>query len=570
MTASDGPSMEDLDQAAVNTLRFLTVDMVEEARSGHYTYAIVSDGDLMEGISSEAASLAGTLRLGKLVYLYDDNHISIEGDTDLAFAEDVRRRFEAYGWQVLHVSDGTDLDAIEAAIRAAQEEPQRPSLVIMRTHIGHGSPKQDTAAAHGEPQGAEAVRATKQALGWPPEPAFHIPGESLQQFRQAVVLGAAWEEAWQRMYDTYRRVYPDLAAAFEQAVRGELPSGWDAEVPSFPPDAGPIATRDASGKIMNALARRVLTFTGGSADLASSTKTLLIGYGDFGFSKAYGHNLHFGVREHAMGAVVNGMALHGGVIPYGATFLVFSDYLRPALRLAALMQTRTIFLFTHDSIAMGEDGPTHQPVEHLMSLRAIPGLRVLRPGDANETAAAWRVAITGRRPVALVLTRQKLPVLDPQRYPVAEGVPRGAYILAEAERGSPDVVLIATGSEVHLALGARDLLAADGIFARVVSMPSWEVFAAQTDEYRRSVLPSGAPRLVVEAGTTGGWREYVGDRGDVIGIDRFGASAPGEVVLEHYGFTARHVAERARRLIRRAGARTRRRAPAKTRKVSRR
>ncbi len=535
----------------------------------HYTYAIVSDGDLMEGISSEAASLAGTLRLGKLIYLYDHNHISIEGETDLAFTEDVRRRFQAYGWRVLYVPDGTDLDATDAAIRRAQEEPHRPSLIIVRTHIGYGSPKQDTAAVHGEPLGPEAVEATKRELGWPPEPAFHIPAESLKHFRRAVVLGSGWEEAWQRTYDAYRQMFPDLATLFAQAVRGELPGGWEAEVPSFRPDQGPIATREASGKVMNALARRVLAFTGGSADLAPSTKTLLIGYGAFGFDEIYGHNLHFGIREHAMGAIVNGMALHGGIIPYGATFLVFSDYMRPALRLAALMQTHAIFIFTHDSIALGEDGPTHQPVEHLMSLRAIPGLTVIRPADANETVAAWRVAITGRRPVALVLTRQKLPVLDPQRDLVAEGVPRGAYILAEADRETPDVILIATGSEVRLAVGARERLVAEGITARVVSMPSWELFDEQAAEYRQHVLPPGVPKLAVEAGITRGWRDYVGDDGDVIGLDRFGASAPGEIVMERLGFTVDHVVERARRLIRSARSRIGHRSPQGTPKASR-
>src|SRR5574337_66735 len=384
----------------------------------HFTYAIVSVGDLMEGISSEAASLAGALHLGKIIYLYDDNHISIEGETDLAFTEDVRRRFEAYGWQVLPVPDGTDLAAIESAIRTAQVERDRPALIVVRTHLGYGSPKQDSAAAHGEPLGPEAVRTTKEALGWPAESSFHIPDEVRAHFHRAIERGTRWEASWQTLYKAYRQEYPYLAAQFDQAMRGELPEGWDADVPVFRPDQGPMATRDASGIVMNALARRLLTFTGGSADLSPSTKTVLLGYGDFGLDEVYGHNMHFGVREHAMGAAVNGMALHGGIIPYGATFFVFSDYMRPAVRLAALMQVHVIFIFTHDSIAMGEDGPTHQPVEQLASLRAIPGLTVLRPGDANETSAAWRVAMESGGPFVLALTRQKVPVLDPEHHPI--------------------------------------------------------------------------------------------------------------------------------------------------------
>ena len=516
----------------------------------HYTYAIVGDGDLEEGVASEAASLAGTLGLGKLIYLYDDNHISIEGETDLAFCEDVRRRFEAYGWHVLRVADGHDLPAIESAIRAAQAETQRPSLIMVRNHIGYGSPKQDTAAVHGEPLGPEALRATKQTLGWPLKPMFHVPDEARAHFKRAVERGARWEAEWQDVRSRYRRAYPDLADQFERALRGALPVDWAVDLPVFPAGTGGVATRDASGKVMNAVAKRVFNFYGGSADLGPSTKTTLVGYGDFGFDKAHTHNIHFGIREHAMGAIANGMALHGGVIPYTATFLVFSDYMRPPLRLAALMQTHVIFIFTHDSIAMGEDGPTHQPVEHLLSLRAIPGLTVLRPSDANETAAAWRVALEHPGPSALVLTRQTLPVLDPQRSSIHEGVRRGAYVLAEAEGGPPDVVLIGTGSEVHLALGARERLRTEGVRARVVAMPSWELFDAQPPTYRRAVLPPDAPALAVEAGSPRGWRDYVGDRGDVIGLNRFGASAPGPVVLEQFGFTVEHLVERARALVR--------------------
>ncbi len=515
----------------------------------HYTYAMVSDGDLMEGVASEAASLAGMLRLSKLIYLYDDNHISIEGETDLAFTEDVRCRFEAYGWQVLRVPDGNDLAEIERAIGAAQADKERPSLIIVRTHIGYGSPKQDRAEAHGEPLGAAALRATKQALGWPLEPPFYIPDEALAHFRRALERGARHEAEWQARLEAYSREHPDLAAELKRMLRGELPEGWGVDLPVFSPKDGPIATRAASGRAMNALARRLPNFTGGSADLAPSTKTTLIGYGDFGLDEACGRNLHFGVREHAMGAIVNGMALHGGLIPYAATFLVFSDYMRPALRLAALMQAHAVFIFTHDSIALGEDGPTHQPVEHLMSLRAIPGLTVLRPADANETAAAWRVAIEWRGPVALALTRQNLPVLDAGRYPISDGLPRGAYILAEAEGGKPDIVLIGTGSEVHLALAAQEQLSKRDVRARVVSMPSWELFDEQPAEYRMQVLPPDVPKLAIEAGIARGWRDYVGEHGDIIGLDRFGASAPGKVVMEKLGFTAEHVAERALSLL---------------------
>ncbi len=529
----------------------------------HYTYAIVGDGDLEEGVASEAASLAGTLGLGKLIYLYDDNHITIEGETDLAFCEDVRRRFEAYGWHVGRVADGHDLPVIESVIRAAQAESGRPSLIIVRNHIGYGSPKQDTAAVHGEPLGPEALRATKLALGWPLEPMFHVPDEVRAYFRQAVDRGAQWEADWQDVLVRYREAHPGLAEAFERVQRGALPPDWAADLPVFSSGKGGVATRDASGQVMNAVAKRVFNFYGGSADLAPSTKTTLVGYGDFGFDEAHTHNIHFGIREHAMGAIANGMALHGGVIPYAATFLVFSDYMRPPLRLAALMKTHVIFVFTHDSIAMGEDGPTHQPVEQLIGLRAIPGLTVLRPADANETVEAWRVALEQPSPSVLVLSRQKLPVLDPLRVSILEGVRSGAYILADAVDGPPDIVLIGTGSEVHLALAARAQLAGQGVRARVVSMPSWELFDAQPRGYRQSVLPPRIPALAVEAGSPRGWRDYVGDRGDVIGVSRFGASAPGPVVLQQMGFTVEHLVERARALAaRKTGARSRRRQPA--------
>ncbi len=515
----------------------------------HYTYAIVSDGDLMEGISSEAASFAGTVRLGKLIYLYDNNHISIEGTTDLAFTENVQRRFEAYGWQVITVPDGEDLDAIDAAIRLAQAETSRPSLISVRNHIGYGSPKQDTAAAHGEPLGPEATKETKQKLGWPLQPTFYIPDEALAHFRESMTRGAAQQRDWSELFGAYRRASPQMSAQLERSLRRELPTGWDAGLPVFRPDLKGIATRDASGKVMNALAERVPELMGGSADLSPSTKTTLVGYGDMGFGKDIGRNLHFGIREHAMGGIVNGMALHGGIIPYGATFLVFSDYMRPALRLAALMHAPSIFIFTHDSIALGEDGPTHQPVSQLLSLRSIPNLLVIRPADANETVAAWKIALQQRKPVALVFSRQKLPVLNPDRYPSAAGVPQGAYVLADSEDRPSEVILIGTGSEVHLALAAREQLAQQGISARVVSMPCWELFDMQPADYRLRVLPKNVPKLAIEAGVSLAWCKYVGEDGDVIGLDRFGASAPGEIVMDKLGFNVDNVVARARALL---------------------
>ncbi|MCD6554009.1 MAG: transketolase [Anaerolineae bacterium] len=517
----------------------------------HFTYAIVSDGDLMEGISHEAASLAGHLRLGKLIYLYDDNGITIEGSTDLAFSEDVAARFRAYGWHVQQV-DGYDLAAIAGAIRAAQAETMRPSLIIARTHIGFGSPhKQDTAGVHGSPLGEEELRLTKQNLGWPVEPPFYIPDQALAHFRQAVERGRDRETDWQTRFAAYAAAYPELAAEWEMAMSGELPPGWDADLPVFKPEDGPVATRVASGKVLNALAPRLPTLIGGSADLASSNKTYLNGQGDFEADTPGGRNLHFGVREHAMGAILNGLTLHGGVITYGGTFLVFSDYMRPAIRLAAMMELPVIYVFTHDSIGIGEDGPTHQPIEQLAALRAIPGLTVIRPADANETVEAWRVALTHRDgPVALALTRQKLPTLDRARLAPADGLARGAYILAEAENGQPEVIIIATGSEVHVALAAQELLAQRGIAARVVNMPSWELFERQPRDYRESVLPPAiTARLAVEAGVAQGWHRYVGPAGDVVSIERFGASAPYKVLWEKFGFTAENVATRALALL---------------------
>ncbi|MCS7178494.1 MAG: transketolase [Anaerolineae bacterium] len=516
----------------------------------HYTYAIVSDGDLMEGISHEAASLAGHLGLGKLVYLYDDNDISIEGPTDITFTEDVAARFRAYGWHVQKV-DGYDLKAIAAAIRAARRETARPSLIICRTHIAYGSPnKQDDASAHGEPLGEEEVRRTKEALGWPPDAQFWVPPEVLPIFRRAVEEGAAAQARWQAMFAEYARQYPREAALLERLWSGELPGGWEEAIPSFSPADGPMATRKASGMVLNALASVLPTLIGGSADLAPSNLTLLRGYDDFQKETPAGRNLRFGVREHGMGGILNGMALHGGLIPYGGTFLVFSDYMRPAVRLAAMMHLPVVYVWTHDSLWIGEDGPTHQPVEHLAALRAIPNLVLIRPCDANETAEAWRAALRRRHgPTALLLTRQNLPVLDRSQMAGADNLARGAYVLRDAPEGHPDVVLIASGSEVHLALAAQEGLAERGVRARVVSMPSWELFDAQSPEYRAAVLPSTVPKIAIEAAVPLGWERYIGPDGAVIGVHRFGASAPYPVLMDQFGFTPQAVIEQALRKL---------------------
>jgi transketolase len=518
----------------------------------HYTYAIVSDGDLMEGVASEAASLAGHLGLGKLIYLYDDNHISIEGSTDLAFTEDVERRFKAYGWHVQRVDDGNDLAAIAAAIEAAQAATERPSLLMIHTHIAYGSPgKQDTAAAHGAPLGEEEVQRTKENLGWPTEPPFYVPDEALTHFREAVERGRTWEAEWQARFESYAAEYPQLADEWQTATNGQLPVGWDADLPDFVPADGPLATRQVSGQVLNAIAPYLPTLLGGSADLAPSNNTLLQQYGDIASDDFSGRNLHFGVREHAMGSISNGMALHGGLIPYTGTFLVFSDYMRPPIRLAAMMDLPVIFIFTHDSVWLGEDGPTHQPIEQLAALRAIPNLIVLRPADATETIEAWRVALTHRDgPVALALTRQKLPVLDRTELADAAKVARGAYVLADAEDAQPDIILIATGSEVQLALEAREQLAEQDVKARVVSMPSWELFEQQPPTYRDQVLPpTVTARLAIEAGVSQGWRRYVGSTGEVIGLNRFGASAPYKTLMEKFGFTAENIVSQAMALL---------------------
>ena len=515
----------------------------------HYVYGIVSDGDLMEGVSSEAASLAGTQGLGKLIYLYDDNGISIEGSTTLAFTEQVDARFAAYGWHVDHVDDGNNVDAIAHAIERARAEEGRPSLILVKTTIGFGSPHlQGTAQVHGAALGEDEVRATKQALGWPASPPFHVPAKALTEFREARERGRQLEQAWDSVVRSYEQIHPGDARMLQSAIREELPEDWDAGVPSFDEADGPIATRVASGRVLNGLIKGLPTLLGGSADLAPSTNTYLLGHGDLGLDEWCSHNLHFGVREHAMGSIVNGMALHGGVIPYGATFFVFSDYMRPALRLAALQRAHAVFVFTHDSIGLGEDGPTHQPVEQLASLRAMPGMTVYRPADANETAACWRLAIERDEPAVLVLTRQTLPVLDAER--TSAGARHGAYVLIDAETGEPDVILLATGSEVSLALAARRVLAERGVDARVVSMPSWELFAEQSPHYRDQVIPpTQAARVAIEAASPLGWREYVGDLGDIVALDHFGASGPAEELFRAFGFTPEVVADRAQAVL---------------------
>ncbi|MDE2310573.1 MAG: transketolase [Betaproteobacteria bacterium] len=538
----------------------------------HATYAIVSDGDLMEGVASEAASLAGHLQLGKLTCLYDDNSVTLSAGTGITFTEDCASRFKAYGWHTIAVADGNDLAAIDAALRAARAETTRPSLILVRTHIGYGSPhKHDSFEAHGSPLGEEEVRLTKQALGWPIEPPFLTPEPALAHFREALARGARDEAVWNERMAQFAQAFPELAEELRQSLRGELPPGWDADIPVFPADAKGIATRAASGKVVNAIAPRLPTLTGGSADLDPSTHTELAGLGDFnppagedddtqgsdsaGWSYA-GRNLHFGVREHAMGAIINGLAAHGATIPFGSTFLIFSDYMRPPIRLAALMGLHVVHVFTHDSIALGEDGPTHQPVEQLAALRAIPHLTVIRPGDANETAVAWRVALEARdRPVVLALTRQALPTLDRSRYAPADGLRHGAYILSDAPQAKPQLILIASGSEISLIVAAQHKLEEQNIAVRLVSMASWELFEAQSQAYRDSVLPPSVPaRLAVEAGAPQGWHRYVGDRGDVLGVDRFGASASGQAVMSEYGFNVENVCKRALALLERKDA----------------
>jgi transketolase len=516
----------------------------------HHTYFIASDGDLMEGISHETGSLAGHLKLGKLIGFYDDNHITIEGDTALAFSDDTAKRFESYGWHVQRVTDGNDLGALDAAITAAKRVADRPSLIIVRTHIAYGAPnKQDTAEAHGSPLGVEEIKLTKQHLGWPSLEPFLVPPESLAQWRRAGARGGPAKTDWIARRSTYAKAHPDLARELDRRLARTLMTDWESGIPIFTATDGAQATRAASGKVLNAVAAKVPELVGGSADLAGSNNTHLKASGDFAAGRYAERNFHFGIREHGMGAVINGMALHGGFIPYGGTFLIFSDYMRPAIRLAALCKLQVIYVFTHDSIGLGEDGPTHQPIEQLAALRAIPGLTVIRPADANEVSEAWRAALAHRLgPVALVLTRQKVALQDRSALGAAAGLQRGGYVLKEAA-GAPRVILIATGSEVELALGAAERLQKDGIATRVVSMPSLELFAAQPQTYRDAVLPPAVrARLAIEAGATQPWYRVVGDRGAVLGLDHFGASASYQRLYAEFGLTVERIVELARHL----------------------
>jgi transketolase len=513
----------------------------------HYTYSMCGDGDLMEGVSHEAAALAGTLGLGKLIFLYDDNLISLDGPTDLSYTDDVVKRFEGYHWHVQKVGDGNDLNAIEAAIDAAKAETLRPSLIAVRTVIGYGSPKAGTSKVHGEPLGADAVKATKHFYGFPEEQSFYVPEDALKNWRNAVDRGARAESDWKKLFESYRAQFPELAAEFERAQGKKLKAGWEKALPTFPTDKK-MATRTAGGTVMNAIAESVPELFGGAADLTASTKTIFKPGANF-HEDPTGRNVFFGVREFGMCAAVNGMAAHGGLIPFGSTFFCFSDYCKPAIRLSAVMKVHSIFVFTHDSIALGEDGPTHQPVEHLMMLRAVPDLTDFRPADANETAAAWRVALERSSPSFFALSRQDLPVLDASRRDFYALVSKGAYVLEDAQ--DPQVIIMGTGAEVWPALDGAKKLAAEGIRARVVSFPSWKIFEEQTQEYKASVLPAGVPKISIEAGATLGWWKYIGRNGAAIGLDRFGASAPGATVLEKLGFTGDHVAAQAKELLKR-------------------
>ena len=514
-------------------------------------YAICSDGDIMEGVTAEAASLAGHLKLGNMIYFYDDNHISIEGDTALAFNEDVVKRFEAYGWHVQEVSDGNDLKALTVAVRNAQQETERPSLIKVRTHIGFGSPnKVDKASAHGSPLGEDEVKLVKKGFGFDPEQFFEVPDEVIKYYRAKGDEGMDLEQKWNDLYHSYKERYPELAAQYDQERSTKLPENWKDNLPVFSAADGKVATRKASGKVLNAIAASLPSLVGGSADLAPSTDTNLDKYGSFTAEDRSGRNFHFGIREHGMGAALNGIALTKGMIPYGATFLIFSEYMRPPIRLAAIMKIRPIFIYTHDSIGLGEDGTTHQPVEQLISLRSIPNLVVIRPADANETAQAWRVAIEhSGGPVALVLTRQNIPVLDQQKYTSAAELEKGAYILSDSEN-EPDIILIGTGSEVSLLMQTQEKLKEESISARVISMPSWELFEKQDESYKEKVFPKTMKkRLAVEAGSTLGWHKYVTDEGDIIGMTTFGESAPAEELYKLFGFTVDNVIKKAKALI---------------------
>jgi transketolase len=530
----------------------------------HRTWSIVSDGDLMEGVAAEAASLAGHLKLGKLTCFYDNNSVTLAAGTDITFTEDRAARFKAYGWHVQKVDDGNDLAAIDNAIKRAQRKKDQPSLIVVRTHIGYGSPLADTFAAHGSPLGPDNVTKTKQNLGWPEQPAFRVPDEALAHFREADEKGKRAEAGWKRRWNKYAKAFPDLAEQLQRSLKGELPPGWDTDVPEFPADAKGTATRKSGGKVLQAIAAKVPAISGGSADLDPSTYTAMKGLGVFSPGdepdeqsavdevwSSEGRNIHFGVREHAMGSIANGIAAHGGFIPYTATFLTFSDYMRPPMRLAAIMGLHVIHVFTHDSIGLGEDGPTHQPVEQLAGLRSVPNLNVIRPGDANETAVAWKVAIeTSDRPTVLVFSRQNVPTLDRGKFASADGLRRGAYVLLDAPEGSPELVLIGTGAETGVVAQAVKKLQDQGIRARAVSMPSWELFEQQDQAYRDRVLPPNVhARLAVEAGCRQGWERWVGDHGSGVGVNRFGASAPGGTVLEKYGFSVDNVVAQAKELL---------------------
>jgi transketolase len=517
----------------------------------HYTYGICGDGDLMEGISHEAASLAGTLKLGKLIFLYDDNLISLDGPTDLSFTEDVQARFKAYHWDVRVVEDGNDLDALSKAIEAAQAETEKPSIIAVRTVIGYGSPLAGTSKVHGAAMGEKNVKETKKNLGWPEDKTFYVPEEAAKKWGEIVTNGAKYEQEWNDLFAKYKKEYGELAAQFERSFAAKLADGWEKSLPSYPADSKPMATRNAGGAVMNAIVDAVPELFGGAADLTESTKTIFKKSANFHVDPA-GRNVFFGVREFAMHAAVNGMAAHGGLIPYGSTFFTFSDYAKPALRLAALMHIHSIFVYTHDSIGLGEDGPTHQPIDQLMMLRAVPHLIDFRPADANETAAAWRLALEYKEASFMALSRQDLPLLDPTKLDIYEGVKKGAYII-EKGSDSPDILLISTGAEVWQILHAAAKLKEEGITARVVSFPSWQLFERQSESYKLEILPEGLPKLAVEAGATLGWWKWVGRHGDVIGLDRFGASAPGTMVLEKLGFSVDNIVKRAKALLEKAG-----------------
>ena len=517
----------------------------------HHVYFIASDGDMMEGVSHESASFAGHVKLGKLIGFYDANHITIEGDTALTFSDDTGARFEAYGWHVQHVADVNDLAALNRAIDSAKAETSKPSLIIVRSHIGYGSPhKHDTAEAHGSPLGQDEITLTKQALGYPTLEPFYVAPEALRYWREAAKQRAKTEDGWQKVYDAYRAANPALAKELERRLRGDLPDGWEEAIPVFTAKDGNVASRAASGVVINALAKKIPELMGGSADLASSTNTIIKGEPSFSTESYAGRNFHFGIREHGMGSIMNGMSLFGGIIPYGATFLIFSDYMRPPVRLACIMGRHVIYVYTHDSIGLGEDGPTHQPIEQLSALRAIPEMTLIRPADASETAEAWRAALKHKKgPVALVLTRQKLPFIDRSKYASARGLARGAYVLADTPGGAPQVVMMSSGSEVSLILEAQKKLEAEGIRTRAVSMPSHELFARQDQAYRDSVLPKGVRRIAIEAAHPMSWYRWVGDDGVIIGIERFGASAPAPVIYAHLGITADRMVETAKKLV---------------------